>query len=295
VQEFECRKDAVAILSELMQSATEEEVDSGFSEIFFAELCQGYEWQGGGAVALSSGTVLRASLKHRIVAQRLLNHYDGQPHTEQQFRASLFKKFLRYVGLVDFEVASDAFTTFRAMLMNHPTVAADFMETHFDEFFLQYGLLLKSGHSYVTRRQSLKILVELLLMRPNFKVMSRFVQSTQHLRTVMQVMREPSAHIRLEAFHLFKLFVGNPKKPPQVVEILSMNRAKLLSFFATFVEQEEAIRDEVNKVIRTIEGLQPLDPPQKQADPAGEAAQGNEQKSECEESVSSPVQTNSPQ
>ena len=48
-------------------------------------------------------------------------------------------------------------------------VAADFLETNFDKVFVQYQKLLHSDN-YVTKRQSLKLLGELLLDRHNFSV-----------------------------------------------------------------------------------------------------------------------------
>ena len=51
-------------------------------------------------------------------------------------------------------------------------LAADFLEANFDKVFGHYQKLLHS-ENYVTRRQSLKLLGELLLDRHNFSVSSR--------------------------------------------------------------------------------------------------------------------------
>ena len=50
-------------------------------------------------------------------------------------------------------------------------LAADFLEANFDKVFSNYQKLLHSDN-YVTRRQSLKLLGELLLDRHNFSVSS---------------------------------------------------------------------------------------------------------------------------
>merc|ERR1712182_75993 len=106
--------------------------------------------------------------------------------------------------------------------------------------------------------------------------MSRFIQSTQHLRTIMQLLRDSSVRIRVEAFHVFKLFVANPKKPPEVTQILAMNRDKLLDFLDTLGESSEGdapageqqgdseqrtLLDEKRSIIAVIESLQPVPPP----------------------------------
>lgn len=48
-------------------------------------------------------------------------------------------------------------------------LAAEFLDEHFEPIFENYGKLLHSDN-YVTRRQSLKLLGELLLDRHNFSV-----------------------------------------------------------------------------------------------------------------------------
>ena len=52
-------------------------------------------------------------------------------------------------------------------------LAAEFLDEHFEPIFENYGKLLHSDN-YVTRRQSLKLLGELLLDRHNFSVSSLF-------------------------------------------------------------------------------------------------------------------------
>jgi calcium binding protein 39 len=58
------------------------------------------------------------------------------------------------------------------MLSKHKSSCAKFLETNFDRVFDEYNLLLQSKN-YVTKRQSLKLLGELLLNRSNFKVMMK--------------------------------------------------------------------------------------------------------------------------
>ena len=55
------------------------------------------------------------------------------------------------------------------LLTRHKMLAADFLEANFDKVFTHYQKLLHSDN-YVTRRQSLKLLGELLLDRHNFSV-----------------------------------------------------------------------------------------------------------------------------
>ena len=91
------------------------------------------------------------------------------------------------------------------------------------QVFDHYQRLLNS-ENYVTRRQSLKaglscfmymctlpmtsdlqLLAELLLDRHNFTVMSRYISSTDHLKLMMEMLRDRSRNIQFEAFHVFKV------------------------------------------------------------------------------------------
>ena len=58
---------------------------------------------------------------------------------------------------------------FQDLLSRHKMLVADFLEANFDKVFTEYQKLLHSDN-YVTRRQSLKLLGELLLDRHNFSV-----------------------------------------------------------------------------------------------------------------------------
>ena len=63
----------------------------------------------------------------------------------------------------------------------------------------------------------------------------------------------------MDAFHVFKVFVANPNKPPEVIKILKDNRVKLCRYLTTLHQDKEAsdaqFRDEKRLIIATIEGL----------------------------------------
>lgn len=96
-----------------------------------------------------------------------------------------------------------------------------------------YNHLLDST-SYVAKRQSLKLLGEMLVDRAHYQMMLRYVADDGNLKRVMNLLRDRSKNIQLEAFHVFKVFVANPKKSPGVEAILQRNRARLLTFLSEF-------------------------------------------------------------
>ena len=124
------------------------------------------------------------------------------------------------------------------------------------QFFSSFTTLILSNN-YVTKRQSLKLLGEILLDRANFNVMTRYIANEANLKMMMNLLRDKSKNIQFEAFHVFKVlsfiivmmnviadnfakvFVANPKKPPQIESILRRNKDKLLAFLKSFHNDKE--------------------------------------------------------
>lgn len=61
------------------------------------------------------------------------------------------------------------FHSIQELLTRHKILSAEFLEVNYEKVFSHYQRLLNS-ENYVTRRQSLKLLGELLLDRHNFTV-----------------------------------------------------------------------------------------------------------------------------
>lgn len=121
--------------------------------------------------------------------------------------------------LSSFDIASDAFSTFKDLITKHKTLCAEFLDANYEKFFTVYQKLLNS-QNYVVRRQSLKVcffilflksllklLGELLLDRHNFNVMTKYISNPENLKLMMELLREKSRNIQFEAFHVFKVCI----------------------------------------------------------------------------------------
>ena len=123
-------------------------------------------------------------------------------------------------------------------MTRHKPMVAEFLDKNYDRFFTSFKTLIASSN-YVTKRQSLKLLGEILLDRANFNVMTRYIADEGNLKMMMNMLRDKSKNIQFEAFHVFKVFVANPKKPPQIETILKRNKDKLLVFLKNFHNDKE--------------------------------------------------------
>jgi calcium binding protein 39 len=246
--DFEGKKDVAQVFNNILRrqigtrSPTVEYICTK-PEILFT-LMAGYEHQ---EIALICGTMLRGCAKYEALAKIMLYADD-------------FFNFFRYVEVSMFDIASDAFSTFKELLTRHKISCAEFLELNYDKVFSHYQRLLNS-ENYVTRRQSVKLLGELLLNRYNFAVMTRYISNPDNLKLIMIMLEENSRNIQFEAFHVFKLFVSNPNKPKPILDILSRNQEELVDFltqFHTDRSEDEQFNDEKAYLIKQIKKLKPL-------------------------------------
>ncbi|EIE24810.1 Degreening-related dee76 protein [Coccomyxa subellipsoidea C-169] len=204
-------------------------------------LFQGYD---NPSIALNCGSMLRDCVRDESLARMVLE-------------GPLFQEYFKKVEVSNFEVASDAFQTFKDLLTRHEPLVASYLQGHYQEFFGAYVNLLQSSN-YVTRRQSLKLLGELLLNRANVKVMMRYVSDVNNLKLMMILLKDNSRSIQFEAFHVFKVFVANPNKTKEIVEVLSTNKEKLLKYLGDFHtdKEDEQFKEEKAVIIKEISMLQ---------------------------------------
>jgi calcium binding protein 39 len=140
-------------------------------------------------------------------------------------------------------------------------IAADFLNRDYQEIWEDRFTpkLLSDTANYISRRVALQILSTVLLTRSNYAIMIRYVSSRYNLMVIMQLLRDTSPHITMDAFHVFKVFVANPNKPPEIIKILQDNQTKLCAYLTTLHAEKEEMdtqfRDEKALIIATIDAL----------------------------------------
>lgn len=247
--DFESRKDVVLIFNNLLRRQIGSRLPtvdyiSQHREIL-ASLMTGYRNH---ELALNCGVMLRECFRHEELARIIMYSND-------------FYLFFDYVEVPTFDISSDAFSTFKELLTRNRTMSAEFLIANYDNFFQHYQKLLNS-ENYVTRRQALKLLSELLLEHHYIAIMTRYVGQPENLKMMMNMMRESSRNIQFEAFHVFKVFVANPEKPRAIREILLRNRDRLVEFLTKFhVDRcdDEQFNDEKAYLIKRIKEMKPLE------------------------------------
>lgn len=201
-------------------------------------------------IALVCGEMLRVCLSKEPIVKRLL--------TLENLKL-FFKKYLHNKN---FTIWSDALSTFKVFVESDSI--SDFLknEKNYDEFFaLFHKHLVMNFEEYVTVRESLKILGEMLLKRSNYDIMMKYIGSKDNLKNIMTVMTSKATNIKIEAFHVFKVFVANPKKSRPVHELLYCNRDRLILYLEKFHSDssEEQTGEEQKLLVNTLRRLEPLE------------------------------------
>eukprot|EP00934_Nitzschia_sp_Nitz4_P001738 Nitzschia sp. Nitz4//scaffold35_size145790//95591//96844//NITZ4_003039-RA/size145790-processed-gene-0.208-mRNA-1//1//CDS//3329549151//1738//frame0 len=234
-------------------------------------IVKGYDCSSHGAtdVALHMGAMYRSCLKHVILYQQLVM----DPERVKQY---IFPLMDSYAQLPNFDIASCAMESLKLVFTagsdstsfadetaqrQFAELSAGFLTRDYDAIWEERfnPKLLSDKASYMTKRMALQILSTVLLTRSNYAVMIKYVNSRRNLILVMHLLRDTSPHITLDAFHVFKVFVANPNKIPEVAKILHDNRDKLCVYLETLhAEKEQSdnqFRDEKALIIQTIRNI----------------------------------------
>jgi len=193
-------------------------------------------------MGIHCGMLLRSCARHPQLVEAFL----AQPDATFQL--------ISFTQHKSFDISSDAFSALREILLAHTSVSAAFLEANFQEFFKLYHDLLQSD-DYVTQRQALKLLSEILLDRAFMRVMLAYVTKEHFLQIHMNLLRANSKKIQVEAFHVFKIFVANPQKPPRVQQILFKNKHRLVKLLDSFQDKgaDEQFANDNSAIIRKLQ------------------------------------------
>lgn len=244
--DFDSRKDVVALFLTLLRRQVGSSVPAvGYlvntkPEILVL-LLKGPE---NDEVALACGQILRECIKYEDVNKYIIDH-------------PFLWNYFRYMQSPVFEIATDSYTTFHDILTTHKKIVSDFLANNYDRFTTNINTLIQCDN-YVTKRQSVRLLAELVLQRQNQYFLNKYFDDTNNLKLVMLLLSDKLKNLRIEGFHIFKFFVAKPKKSQKIQDILIRNRGNFLAFFESFdfssfndrnlIEERDYIIGEIEKL-----------------------------------------------
>ena len=219
--EFDARKNVVALFSSLLRRRIGDRSPTidylmGRPQII-ALLLEGPDIT---EVSLNMGIMLREALQYEQICGICLS----SPQIWQYFG---------FCRSDSFEKSTEAFSTLSMILTTHRKPASQFIDANMEQFINEMNQLIVYPN-YVTKRESIKLLSQLILTKTNYNLMTAYVNSPHNLKLVMILLGDKSRNIQLEAFNVFKVFVANPHKNRATRDILIKNRDRLLSFLTEF-------------------------------------------------------------
>ncbi|KAK6465347.1 hypothetical protein DFJ63DRAFT_332774 [Scheffersomyces coipomensis] len=218
--DFDSRKDVQLIFSNLLRrqlankSPTVDYIINSKPEIILM-LLKGPETH---SIGLISGQILRDCLKFEIINKFILGN-------------SLFWNFFKYVQIPIFEIATDSFITLHDLLTTHRKLVSEFLNNNYDQFVININKLMQSSN-YVTKRQSVRLLSEIILQKYNQN--SKYFDEATNLKIIMLILNDKSKNLQIEGFQIFKFFIAKPKKSQKVLDILVKNKENFIAFFKGF-------------------------------------------------------------
>mmetsp|Transcript_9873 Transcript_9873/g.18606 ORF Transcript_9873/g.18606 Transcript_9873/m.18606 type:complete len:398 (+) Transcript_9873:94-1287(+) len=152
-----------------------------------------------------------------------------------------------YAECAEFSVQSDVLNTLKELLMKHKDVTSKLLLDKYDRVIGEFNKLLTSK-VYVTRLLGLQLLGKLLLEHMKGSML-RYITDPQNLMLMMNLLKDDTASIQIEAFHVFKVFVANPDKTRGILDILSRNHRKLVTYLENFHNEKDNEQFKNEKVL----------------------------------------------
>jgi len=214
VIDFETRKDIMQLFSHMLALGT--------SAVFDYIRCRKQILQlllsgcGHAEVALNSNIMLRSCTQHAEIVEVLLE-------------SGVAMEVLKLTKHSNFEISSDAFCSLRGLLLEHKGISASYLKTHFSEFFSAYRELLVS-HDYITKRQALRLLDEILRDEHFIGTRDAYIRDDKFLRVHMNLLLDDSKVMRHDAFRVFMIFAMGSADSARVHRILFKNKDKLVDY-----------------------------------------------------------------
>ena len=281
----DCKRNVVSILSHLAkeEDTLKDHVSVNPQIIELLVNCYSdHDYSPETGVCLFTGEILQAFIRSigDPVVEVIL--FSGGEKDEHSYMVWNF--FNEYVDIPSFDVQTQAFNTLKEIfLTKHPKLgvvvrksAVKLITEKEEEFFKYFNQMLQSP-TFVTCRQSLMLLHQILFdpEKKTYRAMMHYIKRKRNLKIAMNLLRDSSDQIQFEAFHLFKVFVLNPKRSPEVTHILSKpkNIKNLVAFLSTFKDKfkdshfgsnesgagYELFQSELKNVIESVKSLEKRD------------------------------------
>lgn len=158
-----------------------------------------------------------------------------------------------------FEISTESLQILTGLFtVHHKLVSTEFFSqpVNLQKFIEKINKLMAHGN-YVTKRQSVKLLHSLIMIRAYNQLLTTYINSPDNLKLIMVLLSDRSKNLQIGSFNIFKVFVANPRKSKPVMDIMVKNRDKLLNYLGSFNtdSKDTTFMDEKEYVVQEIDSL----------------------------------------
>ena len=200
------------------------------------------EWD----VAFNYGIMLRQCIQHEVLTKTIL-------------KSNEFLKMFEYFGHPSVEIALDVFSTLCDLLTIHKEACAEYFKSNYEIFFIQHFHWILNTDNYLLQRLSLKLLRELLFDSHNVAVMKKFVYNTDMLKIILTKLTAINQRVRLEAFHIFKLFLVSLYESNGVYYLIYCYRKQLINILRNLpTNNDQVLSCEIFYLVNVLQTMKSL-------------------------------------
>lgn len=159
-------------------------------------------------------------------------------HHERCLNLDILKALAEYAITDHFDISSDAYVSFKALIVCEKDYVATFLSDSYIEISALFYKMIDAGYFY--KRQTLNLVYNIMKLSACRGFTMQYVRDIDNLKYVMNQLRDDSKHIQGEAFYLFYVIVDQilnlpaEKRPAATVKILSKNKDRLIDYFDNF-------------------------------------------------------------
>ncbi|OAF69096.1 hypothetical protein A3Q56_03158 [Intoshia linei] len=230
---FETRKEVVKLVKALLNQqivSSDHVIEKMFDQKLIYLLISDYNMY---EIAQSCGAILRECTNHNTLVRYIL-------------QSENFLQLFEFTEIPQLEISYDAFCTLQSALSINKAAASEYLDKNYEEFFSTCYTAINHDN-YVSLRYCLMLLSSILHIRANHSVRNRFINDPENLRQMMKLLQHKSAKIKLDSYHIFKLFCVYENKSDDIANILSTNRDKILDYLKNFKSNHDDDKDKFNE------------------------------------------------
>ncbi|KAJ5069156.1 calcium-binding protein [Anaeramoeba ignava] len=228
---FEVRKTIVKIFEFLLFQKTQNNKlpTEYISEKFLTILFEGYTNE---ITSINCGMMIRTCAQDESLAKNI-------------FLSKNLETLFESVESPSFDIASDAFRTLKDLFTSNKNSLSNFFVDNYERCSKIFKQALQSKN-YAAKRQYLE-LISFLIIKSPIKIMLKYFLDSEHFLLIISLMLSESQSIQIEAFHIAKFFIMNPKRNDNITQILVNQSKQIIDFLQNFSVQEK-IKDETFEV-----------------------------------------------